>query len=124
MLTEEHNTYDIRLIEVIPGSPKHCYSPTVSIRIMHFFFEREVNIRVYRKQKIFTLLCIIWPLGCIKGKTTRSKPQHVKVDVTSEQVKGVKVILSIGLMSFTGITFCVTVARDVRFIAASFLQDR
>jgi len=28
------------------------------------------------------------------------------------------------LMSFTGITFCVTVARDVRFIAASFLQDR
>jgi hypothetical protein len=58
-------------------------------------------------------------LGCIKGKTTRSKPQHVKVDVTSEQVKGVKVILSIGLMSFTGITFCVTVARDVRFIAAT-----
>jgi len=42
----------------------------------------------------------------------------------SKQVKGVKVILSIDLMSFTGITFCVTVARDVHFITASFLQER
>jgi len=63
-------------------------------------------------------------LGCIKGKTVRSKPQHVKVDVTSEQVKSMKVVLSIDLMSFTGITFLVTVARDVRFITTSFLQDR
>ena len=63
-------------------------------------------------------------LGCIKGKTVRSKPQHVKVDVTSEQVKGMKVVLSIDLMSFTGITFLVTVARDVQFITALFLQDR
>jgi len=63
-------------------------------------------------------------LGCIKGETVRSKPQHVKVDVTSEQVKSMKVVLSIDLMSFTGITFLVTVARDVQFITALFLQDR
>jgi hypothetical protein len=60
-------------------------------------------------------------LGCIKGETVRSKPQHVKVDVTSEQVKSMKVVLSIDLMSFTGITFLVTVARDVQFITALFL---
>jgi hypothetical protein len=63
-------------------------------------------------------------LGCLKGKTNRTKPQHVKVDVTSEQVKSLKVILSIDLMSFTGITFFVTVARDVQFITTSYLQDR
>jgi hypothetical protein len=63
-------------------------------------------------------------LGCIKGKTVCLKPQHVKVDVTSEQVKSMKVVLSIDLMSFTGITFLVTVSRDVRFITALFLQDR
>ncbi len=63
-------------------------------------------------------------LGCLKEKTTRTKPQHVRVDTMNKQAKQLKVILSIDLMSFTSITFFVTASRDIRFITMSLLPDQ
>jgi hypothetical protein len=61
-------------------------------------------------------------LGCIKGKTTRTRPQFVHIDVTNELIKNQKIVLSVDLMKFTGIIFFMTVARDIKFITASVLS--
>jgi hypothetical protein len=62
-------------------------------------------------------------LGLLKGKTTRSKPEHVPVDNTVT-VEKQNIILSMDIMYFTGLTFLVTVSRKVRFITVTLLVDR
>ncbi len=63
-------------------------------------------------------------LGCIKGKTTRTKAHSVKIDVNSGPSQSLKVVLSVDIMKFMGIAFFVTVSRDIHFITVSVLQDR
>jgi hypothetical protein len=62
-------------------------------------------------------------IGVLKGKTTRTKPEHVQVQV-QEKPQPRNVILSIDVMFFTGLSFLITVSRNIRFITATLLQDR
>jgi len=62
-------------------------------------------------------------LGVLKGKTTRSKANPIKVhffDVPEPK----NIVLSVDLMYFTGLIFLTTVSRNVRFITATLLIDR
>ncbi len=64
-------------------------------------------------------------LGVLKGKTVRKKTSHVKVETeTRNEMKTKEIILSVDLMYVLGLTFLVTVSRDIRFITASVLLDR
>ena len=63
-------------------------------------------------------------LGSIKGKTTRTKPQHVQVESSSFPERKKDIVLSVDIMHFTGINFLVTVSRDIKFITAGALSDR
>jgi hypothetical protein len=48
-------------------------------------------------------------LGSIKGKTTRTKPQHVQVEIecSSFPEKKKDIVLLVNIMNFTGINFLV-----------------
>jgi hypothetical protein len=62
-------------------------------------------------------------LGVLKGKTTRKKPDSIKVEI-GEKPKPKNIVLSIDIMYFTGIPFLVTVSRNIRFLTATLLSDR
>jgi hypothetical protein len=63
-------------------------------------------------------------LGVLKGKTTRTKPEHITVDTTLAHPRQRDIILSVDIMYFTGIPFLVTVSRNILFITATVLSDR
>jgi hypothetical protein len=64
-------------------------------------------------------------LGVLKGKTVKQKQSHVKVEGDQKpRVKHEKIILAIDLMYFTGLTFLITVCRDIRFVTATMISDR
>ena len=63
-------------------------------------------------------------LGALKGKTVRQKPSHVVVETRNSPVDKQMIVLSVDLMHFLGVTFLVTVSRNVRFITAAMLLDR
>jgi hypothetical protein len=62
-------------------------------------------------------------LGVLKGKTTRKKPDHVAIHI-GPKPQPKNIILSVDLMYFTGLTFLITVSRNIRFITAMLLTDR
>jgi hypothetical protein len=64
-------------------------------------------------------------LGTLKGKTVRSKTEHVKVDLNIlPKVKQTAIVLSVDILYWFGLTFLVTVSRDIRFITAMVLGNR
>jgi hypothetical protein len=63
-------------------------------------------------------------LGSIKGKTTRTKPQHVQFESSSFPERKKDIVLLVDIMHFTGINFLITVSRDIKFITAGVLSDR
>ena len=63
-------------------------------------------------------------LGAIKGKTIRTKPEHVSVDLNSFSKERRTLVLLVDLMHIMEISFLVTVIRDVRFIMVNVLPDR
>jgi hypothetical protein len=63
-------------------------------------------------------------LGIIKGKTVQSKPRSVTIDVQTAEHEKHNIVLAVDVMSFTGLSFLVTVSRSIRFITASLLTDR
>jgi hypothetical protein len=63
-------------------------------------------------------------LGAIKGKTVRSKSEHVPVNLNCFPRERKALILSVDLMHIMEICFLVTVIRDLRFITAIALSDR
>jgi hypothetical protein len=62
-------------------------------------------------------------LGAIKGKTTRTRPESIAVEI-KDKPKPKNIVLSIDIMYFTGLPFLITVSRSIRFITASILTDR
>ncbi len=62
-------------------------------------------------------------LGALKGKTTRSKPEHVPITLL-DKPQPKNIVLSVDIMFFTGLPFLVTVSRNIRFITAMLLIDR
>jgi hypothetical protein len=62
-------------------------------------------------------------LGVWKGKTTRSKSEHVKVQFLKNS-KPRNIILSVDLMNFTGLMFLTTVSGNIKFITATLVLDR
>jgi hypothetical protein len=63
-------------------------------------------------------------LGALKGKTVRSKPNCVGIEVVNTILEKQNIILSVDLMNFFGINFLTTVSRDFKFFAATALGDR
>jgi len=63
-------------------------------------------------------------LGVIKGKTVRVKPKQVVIDTTSVIHEKQNVVLAVDIMHLTSLNFLITVARNIRFITATFLPDR
>jgi len=63
-------------------------------------------------------------LGVIKGKTVRKKPRSVPVDIQTAAIERMNIILAVDIMNFTGLSFLVTVSRNIRFITATMLLDR
>ena len=63
-------------------------------------------------------------LGTIKGKTIRSKPEHVLVNLSSIPKERRNLVLSVDLMHIMEISFLVTVVGDMRFITVNVLPDR
>lgn len=63
-------------------------------------------------------------LGALKGKTSRKKTQHVKVETEEKNVTEQRIILGVDLMYFMGLVFLITVSRNIRFITATVLADR
>jgi uncharacterized protein (DUF2164 family) len=63
-------------------------------------------------------------LGVIKGKTVRVKPKQVVIDTTSTIHEKQNVVLAVDIMHLTSLNFLITVARNIRFITATFLPDR
>jgi hypothetical protein len=71
---------------------KICNNPVTAI-------DYKNAVKIYGKE-----------LGTVKGKTIRKKTQHVQVDVEAPSKEKQRVILSIDIMYFTGITFLITVS--------------
>ncbi len=63
-------------------------------------------------------------LGSIKGKTTRTKPQHVQFESSSFPERKKDIVLSVDIMHFIGINFLLSVSRDTKFITAGVLSDK
>jgi hypothetical protein len=64
-------------------------------------------------------------LGVLKGKTVRTKPEHVKIEIESmTPCKQIGIILSADIMYFTGLAFLITVSRSIGFITVTLLADR
>jgi hypothetical protein len=64
-------------------------------------------------------------LGVLKGKTVRTKPEHVKIEIDSvTPCKQIGIILSADIMYFTGLAFLIMVSRSIGFITATLLADR
>jgi hypothetical protein len=63
-------------------------------------------------------------LGIIKGKTVRSKPRSVTIDVQTAEHEKHNIVLAVDVMSFMRLSFLVTVSRNIRFITAGLLTDR
>jgi hypothetical protein len=63
-------------------------------------------------------------LGVIKGKTERVKPKQVVIDTTSTIHEKQNVVLAVNIMHITSLNFLIMVARNIRFITATFLSDR
>jgi len=63
-------------------------------------------------------------LGTTKGKTIRSKPEHVSVNLSSTPKERRDIVLSVDLMHIMELSFLVTVVRDVRFITVNAIPDR
>ncbi len=62
-------------------------------------------------------------LGVLKGKTVRTKPEHIAIDVAPKpQPKNI--VLSVDLIYFTGLSFLITVSRNIKFITATLSNDR
>jgi hypothetical protein len=61
-------------------------------------------------------------LKVLKGKTTRKKPEHVQVNVHNKP-QSRKIVLSVDIMFFTGLSLLITVSRNIRFITATLLSD-
>lgn len=59
-----------------------------------------------------------------KGKTVRKRPSHVGIEFNGVSVNKQLIVLLVDLMHFIGLTFLVTVLRDMRFITATTLVDR
>ncbi len=62
-------------------------------------------------------------LGALKGKTTRSKPDHIPVSI-SDKPQPKNIVLSIDILFFTGLSFLIMVSRNIRFITAMLLPNR
>jgi hypothetical protein len=63
-------------------------------------------------------------LGAVKGKTVRSRTEHVSIDLKCFPKEKRNIILSKDVMHLMEISFLVTVVRNIRFITATFLPDR
>ncbi len=64
-------------------------------------------------------------LGVLKGKTVRQKQNHVKIETDIKpKVKQEHIVLAVDLLYFTGLTFLITVSRNIRFITATMIPDR
>jgi hypothetical protein len=59
-----------------------------------------------------------------EGKTVRKRPSHVGIEFNGVSVNKQLIVLLVDLMHFIGLTFLVTVLRDMRFITATTLVDR
>jgi hypothetical protein len=62
-------------------------------------------------------------LGVLKGKTVRSKPKTIQVQIL-DKTPSQDVVLSIDIMHFTHLHFLVTVSRGIIFAMATLLPDR
>lgn len=62
-------------------------------------------------------------LGVLKGKTTRKKPDPIIIPIL-EKPHLKNIILSIDIMFFTGLSFLITVSRNIRFLTETLLTDR
>jgi hypothetical protein len=62
--------------------------------------------------------------GVIKGKTVRKTPRSVPVDIQTAAMERISIVLAVDIMSFTRLSFLVTVSRNIRFITATMLFDR
>ena len=62
-------------------------------------------------------------LGVIKGKTVRVKPKQVVIDATSTIHEKQNVVLAVDIMHLTSLNFLITVARNIRFITATFRTE-
>ncbi len=60
--------------------------------------------------------------GAFKGKTTIKKTDQVLI-VMVDKPEQKNIILSIDIMFFAGLSFLVTVSRNIRFITAPLLTD-
>ena len=63
-------------------------------------------------------------LGALKGKTVRSKPDCVEIELMNTILKKRIIILSVDIMNFLGINFLITASRDFKFIMATALFNR
>ncbi len=63
-------------------------------------------------------------LGVIKGKTVRTKPNPVMIDIDTAVKERYNIVLAVDIMQFTGLIFLVTVSRNFKFITAMHLSDR
>jgi hypothetical protein len=83
------------------------------------FINNTVTIQDYRN----ALEMFGQDLGVLKGKTVRTKPEHIAIDVAPKpQPKNI--VLSVDLMYFTSLSFLITVSRNIKFITATLLNDR
>ncbi len=62
-------------------------------------------------------------LGVLKGKTVRAKPNEMKVQFF-EGPNPKNIILSIDIMYVSGLTFLITVSRNIIFITGTILLNR
>jgi hypothetical protein len=63
-------------------------------------------------------------LGAVKGKTVRSRTEHVSIYLKCFPKEKRNIILSIDVMHLMEISFLVTVVWNIRFITVTFLLDR
>jgi hypothetical protein len=63
-------------------------------------------------------------LGVVKGKTVKSKPDHVPVNLRCFPKEKMKFVLLVDIMHIMEVSFLITVIRDIRFITTMALPDR
>jgi len=63
-------------------------------------------------------------LGVVKGKTIRTRPNRVVIDTETAAMERLNIILAVDVMTFTGMSFLMTVSRAIGFITATCLRDR
>jgi len=60
----------------------------------------------------------------IKGKTVRTKPNPVMIDIYTAVKEKHNIILAVDIMQFTSLISLVTVSRNIKFITAMHLSDQ